>query len=388
MTNQGETNVTRGEAGRVLIVDDARLNRLKLRHGVEGHGCTCREAEHGSRALELLEQEPFDLVLLDILMPVMNGYQVLETMKSRPAWRNIPVVVVSALDDMDSIVRCIAMGAEDYLTRPFNPVLLHARLTACLEKKRLRDREQELFRKLQDQYARLQELEKLRNDLTNMIVHDLRTPLASVLSALQTFSTLGGLGTMQEELLALGISSTRSLIRMINDLLDISKLEAGTIRLDYADLDPEALVGEALQQVMPLATQRELVVSTRIPPAPPRVYADKDKLLRTLVNLLGNAVRFTPRGGFVTVTVQPVEEEEVLFAVADNGPGIPPEAQDRIFDKFAQVNDKTSDAYATTGLGLTFCKLAVEAHGGRIWVESELGKGSTFFVALPRAAEA
>src|SRR5512138_3282379 len=134
--------------GRILAVDDNRLNRLKLSRGLEQQGHSVAVAEDGRQALDMLRVEPFDLVLLDILMPELDGYQVLEAMKVDAALREIPVIVVSAVDEMDSVVRCIEMGAEDYLPKPFDPVLLRARTHACLEKKRLRDQELEYGRQV------------------------------------------------------------------------------------------------------------------------------------------------------------------------------------------------------------------------------------------------
>jgi len=129
------------EHGHILVVDDNRMNRIKLARGLEQQGHTVAVAEHGQQAIEMLRTEPFDVVLLDILMPEMDGYEVLERIKSDSALRDIPVIVISALDEMDSVVRCIEMGAEDYLPKPFNPVLLKARLSASLQKKKLRDLE-------------------------------------------------------------------------------------------------------------------------------------------------------------------------------------------------------------------------------------------------------
>jgi two-component system, cell cycle response regulator len=133
---------------RILVVDDNRLNRMKLAHSLGQQGYTASMAEHGRQALEMLRSQPFDLVLLDILMPEMDGYEVLEEMKRDAILREIPVIVISAVDEMESVVRCIEMGAEDYLPKPFDPVLLRARTGACLEKKRLRDQELEYLRQV------------------------------------------------------------------------------------------------------------------------------------------------------------------------------------------------------------------------------------------------
>jgi CheY-like chemotaxis protein len=154
------------DPGHILVVDDDYLNRMTLAHGVEQQGHTVALAENGRQALEMLQVESFDLVLLDIIMPKMDGYQVLERMKDDSALRNIPVVVISAIDEMDSAAKCISMGAEDYLAKPFNPVLLEARIGACLEKKRLRDQERAYLKQLQIEHERLVLLNQVTQELT------------------------------------------------------------------------------------------------------------------------------------------------------------------------------------------------------------------------------
>jgi adenylate cyclase len=152
--------------GRILVVDDDELNRMTLARGVKQQGHTVTLAENGQQALEMLQAQSFDLVLLDIVMPEMDGYQVLEHVKGDNALRNIPVVVISAIDEMDSAAKCISMGAEDYLAKPFNPVLLKARIGACLEKKRLRDQERAYLKYLQIERERLVLLNQVSQELT------------------------------------------------------------------------------------------------------------------------------------------------------------------------------------------------------------------------------
>jgi signal transduction histidine kinase len=299
--------------------------------------------------------------------------------------------MISALDELGSVVRCIEMGADDYLAKPFNPVLLRARVRASLEKKRLRDQEVLLYQQLQANFARLQELEQLRDSLTHMVVHDLRTPLTSIISGLQTMQAIGDLEEIHQELLAMALSGGETLLGMINDLLDISKMEAGQLRLESMELDARRVVQTSLQQVSMLAQNKGILLKNELvssgPPQLPLLRADEDKIRRTLTNLLGNAIKFTPSGGTVTLLVGPQQEAEavtgVWFAVADTGEGIPHEAFGRIFEKFGQVESRQSGRNMSTGLGLTFCKMAVEAHGGRIWVESEPGQGSKFQFVIP-----
>jgi signal transduction histidine kinase len=333
-----------------------------------------------------VRQEAFDVILLDIMMPEMDGYEVLRRLKADDALRHIPVIMVSALHELSGVARCIELGADDYLGKPFEPVLLRARIGACLEKKRADDRAAALLAQLTENYQRLQELEKLRDDLTGMIVHDLRTPLTSLIEGMRTLDAVGDMNDDQREMAGIAMAGGETLLGMINDLLDVDKLESGALQLEYGDVSGAELVAAAVGQVGALAHGRGVAIATRIGSDLPAVRGDEKKLLRTLVNLLGNAIKFTPSGGTITVTVDGEPgalRPSVRFSVTDTGDGIPPEAFGRIFEKFGQVALGRGGRTIGTGLGLTFCKLAVEAHGGSIAVESEPGQGSTFRFTIP-----
>ncbi len=252
------------------------------------------------------------------------------------------------------------------------------------ERRRIRDLERRFTEGLQESYQRLQELEKLRDDLKNMIVHDLRTPLTSVIAGMQTLETVGELDTLQQEMVGIAISGGETLLGMINDLLEVEKMESGALQLDYIVLDAVALVENASGQVASLAAGKNLRIVKQIAPSLPPFRGDDSKLRRILVNLLGNAIKFTPEGGTLTIDVRLSEDRRfLLFSVSDTGEGIPTESFDRIFEKFGQVASRQGGRTMSTGLGLTFCKLAVEAHGGRIGVASASGEGSTFTFTLP-----
>ena len=239
-------------------------------------------------------------------------------------------------------------------------------------------------RQLRDNFRRLQASETLRDDLVHMLVHDLRTPLTTLISGLCLVQEAGTLNDVQAECLMAALRGSETLLGMINDMLDVHKLEAGQQILVCAALAPAQVVTHALEQVAQLANDRGLTLVTELAPVLPTLVADAGKLQRTLINLLGNALKFTPAGGQVTVAVHAsTDAAAVHFSVTDTGPGIPREAFDRIFEKFGQVAMHQTTGQKSTGLGLTFCKMVVEAHGGRIWLDSELGKGSTFRFTIP-----
>ena len=361
----------------VLVVDDDAENRDVLSRRLQRQSHHVEAVSSGPEALRRLRDGTFDLVLLDIMMPGMDGYEVLRHIRGMEAIGHIPVIMISAVNEVQSIVRCIDAGAEDYLTKPFDATLLNARVGATLQRKRGRDREAALFEQLQQNFKRLEAMEKLRDDMRNMIVHDLRTPLTSLLLGMELLETTG-LTASQQEMLTLAIGGGRTLLGMINDLLDVEKMESGTAHLHYADVSAAPMIAAAIDQVAALAREAGTVIVTEVAASLPAFAADEKKITRTLVNLIGNAIKYAGRGT-VTVTASHSVDGHVRFAVRDTGSGIPREAFQSIFEKFRQLEHNK----VGTGLGLAFCKLAVEAHGGRIEVESEAGIGSTFAFELP-----
>jgi len=198
---------------------------------------------------------------------------------------------------------------------------------------------------------------------------------------------VGDLNEIQTEMLGIAVDGGQILLGMINDLLDVEKMEQESVPLERTPLTAAGLIERATVQVAMLAQADGLTLAQQAALDLPPFSGDEDKLRRTLINLLGNAIKFTPAGGTVTASAE-MGEGIVLFSVRDTGEGIPPEAFDRIFEKFGQVESRKAGRKMSTGLGLTFCKLAVEAHGGRIWVESRPGRGSAFFFTIPCVLEA
>jgi signal transduction histidine kinase len=252
------------------------------------------------------------------------------------------------------------------------------------ERRHAHERELRFTHELQESYCRLQELEKLRDNLTHMIIHDLRTPLTSVIAGIQTLELVGDLNQEQREMADIALNGGQTLLGLINNLLDVEKMESGSMQINPIELSASQLVTSAIRQIALLAESSSLTLIRQVAADLPPFQGDEDTLHRTLVNLLGNAIKFTPAGGVVTVAARLSDDRQgVLFSVCDTGEGIPPEAFERIFEKFGQVQTRQRGREMSTGLGLTFCKLVVEAHGGHIEVESAPGKGSTFSFTIP-----
>lgn len=243
----------------------------------------------------------------------------------------------------------------------------------------LREEAQKL--RIRNEALRIAELR--RDDLVHMTIHDLRTPLTSLLSGLQTLEALQEFDEVARQVMDITIRGAFSLSEMIDTILDVSRGEAGLLSLNRKPLDAHAVILFALEQVSFFSQQKSLEMSFVVEADILPFSADENKLGRVLVNLLGNAIRYSPDGGRIHISVQLNEEKDrLVWSVEDTGVGIAPDDLERIFEKFGQAKDVDRTG-ASTGLGLTFCKMVVEAHGGRIWAESQLNVGSTFFFELP-----
>lgn len=378
-----ETVVNTDEtAGRILVVDDTAANVRLLAGILKIAGYDVVTAQSGPEALDLLAEITPDVVLLDVMMPDMDGFEVCRRIRGLAGNTSLPVVMVTALQEAADRVRALEAGADDFLTKPVDEVEVIARVRSLVRVKRQRD-------DLERAYADLQRAESMRDSLTAMLVHDLRTPLTSIIGPLEMLGAelTSQLNAEQKELLTMCTRSGYRLLSLVNDLLDVSKMESGEMTLHRTAVQPADLAADAAQQLTPLAREKGINLVRRIAPNLPPLDADPELLGRVLVNLIGNALKFTPSDGTITVSARHDEQEAaVVFTVHDTGEGIPQEAFGRIFDKFGQVETRQAGRKMSTGLGLTFCKMAVEAHGGRIQVESAVGQGSTFSFTIPYEA--
>ena len=234
-------------------------------------------------------------------------------------------------------------------------------------------------------YTQLRDVELQRDELTQMLVHDLRNPVSSLIAGLEFLHEVPTLGDEVRQYLAIADESAKSLRRMVNDILDVSKAEAGRMALDLSVTQPHELVATACRQTEGLAREAGVTLRQDAPENIPPIAVDAEKLRRALVNLISNAIQHTPRSGTVQVSARNRPEDHTLvLEVSDTGVGLPAGAFAQIFEKFSQVGSRKSGR-VSTGLGLPFCKKAIEAHGGRISVESELGQGAIFRIEIPYA---
>lgn len=358
------------------MVDDTPRNLQLLLEILKRSGCRVRPATSGEVALKAARRDAPDLILLDINMPGLNGYEVCEQLKLDPATRDIPVIFISGLDGVLDKVRAFSVGGVDYLTKPVEAEEVLARVRTHL---RLREKERELA----EHVVRLEELERLRENLVQMAAHDMRSPLSVISMSLDMLRPADTAEPNELSLLHRNAQqATGMLARMVEQFLAVSRLESHSLPVVKTEADLTQTVAEVVAGLDLLIGQRQVLQHL---PASCCLPYDAHLIERVLGNLITNALKYTPSKSPITVAIEP-QPGMMRVAVTDQGCGIPEEYHERIFEKYGQL--EVRQRFVGSGLGLTFCRLAVEAHGGRIGVQSKVGQGSTFWFTLPTGAAA
>jgi signal transduction histidine kinase len=373
------------DAPLILVADDVPANVELLFDQLHVLGFRAIPAHDGPSALKACFDSKPDLCILDVSMPAgdlgcedrSTGFEVCRRIKRDPRTKNIPVIFVTALNDTTDRVKAIEAGGDDFLTKPHNRLVLGARVRSLLKLKGATDALEESLRKQR-------ELQKMRDDLMKMIVHDLKTPLTSVLATMEMLldGDFGSLGQDQRKAVGDAEGKAEDLLTLINDVLEVSRIEEAELTLDLSPIAPAALLTE-IEHEWEVRFQQEGVHTTLdVADDAPVFEADKELLKRVLNNLVQNAVTHSAQA--VTIDFKARKDGDgVMFTVSDNGPGIPPQYHDLIFRKFERVKTQNVPRTRSSGLGLAFCKMVVDAHGGRIWVQSAEGQGSAFHFTLP-----
>ena len=366
----------------VLVVDDDDDIRITLEGILANDGYQVTTAKNGAEAIHLLHDAPPPcVVVLDLMMPVMSGWELLDQMRAEAGLAQVPVVVTSAAADRSPTdVSCILPKPLD-LDALTHVVAEHCASRARAEAEQARAATERALRELARRNLELQELQRFRDDMSTLIVHDMKTPLAVVVQTLD-YVLDGPLGEDEEDKrdALLGVRSAAGrLKRLVESLLDAVKLEGGKLKPNIVSIPAPDLMEMVLASRRFDARERGCALSTRGLDGL-LLRADVDLLCRVMENIVDNAMRYTPRGGRVEIWAKPTEGGVVIF-IGNVGSTIPPSERERIFDKFGQGSEGAGRT--NLGLGLYFCRLAVEAHGGRIWVDSSDALPTIFAIELP-----
>jgi two-component system, sensor histidine kinase and response regulator len=376
------------DAPLVLVADDSDANCELLREQLHSLGFRTIVAHDGPTVLEATLQQRPELVILDVQMPAgeldvddaSTGFEVCRRLKRDPRTGSVPVIFITALNESDDRIRAVEAGGDDFLAKPHNRLLLGARVRSLLKLKSATDA-------LEQSYRRVREVERMRDDLMKMIVHDLKTPLTSILATLELLGDgdLGELSERQHGAVRDTQAKAEELLTLIDDLLEVRRFEETSIALQLESIDPGELLEELLRDWALRFQQEHTVAAADVAADAPAFQGDRGMLKRVFGNLIQNALVHSAAPIELTLVARP-DPGGIRFSVLDTGPGIPPEYHEVIFQKFEQVRSAHLPRVRTSGLGLTFCRLVVEAHGGRVWVQSTEGAGSSFHVVLPVAA--
>ncbi|PID80865.1 hybrid sensor histidine kinase/response regulator [bacterium DOLZORAL124_64_63] len=370
---------------KILLVDDRPENLLSLKTLLEGPDLEFLLAESGNEALNLMLDHDLALVLLDVQMPGMDGFEVAELMRRNMRTRHVPIIFVTAINkERRHQFHGYEAGAVDYLFKPLDPFIIRSKVNVFLEIKRQQLGRKKLLVELNQANNRLQEISARKSEFLAAASHELRTPLTVIkeYTSLVLEGVVGPLNKEQQRCLEAAYRNCNRLAGLVDDLLDLDSIESGQSRLLRTRVEPLGLIQEVLADFRDKMAQSGLKLEWQPAADIPAVLADADLVTQVLYNLLGNAQKFVPAGGTVRVELAPDGRGGVLVTVADDGPGISPQDRERVFEKFTRLERKKTRA-GGTGLGLSLSRKLVEMQGGRLELESELGQGCVFRFDLP-----
>lgn len=368
----------------ILIVDDTPANLRLLSHVLSKNGYAYLEASDGEKALELAEKHHPDLILLDIMMPGMDGFEVVKQLKANEALAEIPIIFLSSLAETDDKIQGFKHGGVDYITKPFQKEETLARIKTHLQIRFLQKQLNERIRILRDREIELSRLNQKKDDLVRMVSHDIKNPLTGIIGLVKLMRDSDKISPEeQKQMFSVIEESGNNLLVLVREMLDRESKKTEPQALEYS----ECMLAELLERVISMnkakAVVKNINLNYTITPSNLHLNADQNKLEIVLNNLVSNALKFTPSAGTVSVEAHS-REEDVFFKVIDTGIGIPEKMQSDIFVNPEKSSRDGTGGETGTGLGLDIVQLYVELHKGKVWIESKLDKGTTFFISIPK----
>ena len=357
----------------ILIVDDERSNITILDRLFRSEYRTVT-ASNGWDALDLLQRETFDLVLLDIMMPDVSGLDVLKAIREKPATAKLPVILISARMDENDIVEGLTIGANDYITKPFRLAELRARARTQLTLKHLQDESKDTINELRAAH-------EMKDRFFRIASHDLKGPMSNLRLVHYLARKRVSDDAQALELINTADSNLDAMQSVINEFLDMAALQSGKIDLRMEDVLVETVLNDLLRQYHLNALKKEISVDTHIGGV---VYADAARLGQALGNLLSNALKYSPRESAITIWTE-MSGAQVRICVGDQGPGIPEGERDRLFTQFGKLSTRPTEGESSTGLGLWIAKHLTLLQGGEIGVDTPIVGGSIFWIEMPAA---
>jgi len=359
----------------VLIADDEDGLRSTIAAWLTDEGFAVEEAPDGKEAIKKVQVKDFDIALLDIKMPGANGLEVLRYIRKNSG--STEVVMMTGMSDVTMAVEAMKLGAREYLTKPLDMDQLVPQLRNLLTKRDAEDR-----------------IRRLQSEHTARLLYDLHNPIAGLKQSIGYLlkGMAGPLGDHQKELLGYMTNSIDKVILLLNDMMDLTKLEGGRVRLNEGIGNLGDSLAKIIQEFQIPIKSNKITLDQLIEPDLPPIEYDSEKIEQVLQNFLSNAVKYTPVQGAIVAQIRKVQlvleegqqpSDFLMASVFNSGAGIPKEELSLIFDRYRNVTAGKENKQQTTGLGLIICQRIIEAHNGKIWVESEKGKGATFFFALP-----
>jgi len=363
---------------RVLVVDDNAQNRALAQAALDDDDVPVVLAANGREAIAEFSRAPVDCVLLDIRMPEMDGIAVCERLRALPGGDRAAIVFVTAQRDVETFDRALRAGGDDFITKPFRPSDLLVRLQTAMRLRRMVSEHGVLSVELKQQRDELQRLQLHKEQLAAFLVHDLKNPVHAIELLSQRILRNPGADERSRDAATRIRAETRGLMRMLTNLLDIGKADEGQLAPQRQPIDAAELLRAAAEELQAVAAASELALVVQADAT--ELHADRDLLHRVLANLIENAIRHAPSGSTIEISAHRAAGG-VELRIRDQGPGIPEAQRERVFERFVTSGDT---GRANRGLGLAFCKAAVEAHGGRIWIE-DAAPGAVFCVRIDDA---